>query len=87
LRFLLTLLLLLLLKPRRRSPCCRYMTGGWSGGLMLAFFLGQVPLMAAERRLAAVLRWAGWGGAPGTARVAVHECVREREARLSRRKS
>lgn len=39
-----------------RSSSCRYMTGRWSGGLMLAFFLGQVPLMAVERQLAAALR-------------------------------
>ena len=36
-----------------------YMTGRHSGGLMLAFFLAQVPLLSGERQLGGVLRWAG----------------------------
>lgn len=35
--------------------CNRYMTGGWSGGLMMLFFVAQVPLLAVERRLGAAL--------------------------------
>lgn len=34
-----------------------YMTGHTSGGLMLAFFCAQVPLMALEAQLGGLLRW------------------------------
>jgi hypothetical protein len=32
------------------------MTGHWSGGLMMLFFVAQVPLLAVERRLGAALQ-------------------------------
>lgn len=41
-----------------------YLTGHWAGGLMLAFFCAQVPLMLAERWLGQALRCAQDTGAP-----------------------
>jgi hypothetical protein len=38
------------------------MTGRTSHGLMMTFFLVQVPLLVAERLLGAALRWVGGGG-------------------------
>ncbi|KAI3430457.1 hypothetical protein D9Q98_005052 [Chlorella vulgaris] len=46
-----------------------YMTGHWSGGLMMLFFVAQVPLLAVERRLGAALQQRGWR-IPGALRAA-----------------
>lgn len=41
--------------PPACLPACRYMVGHWSRGLMLAFFLAQVPMLSAERALSGAL--------------------------------